>query len=336
MADVGETKDSLERVANFDAQSLEQANRLGESYKFSLAVSPAERLISLFQKLPEASLHEFPAPQLDQIKQQADNIYNLFTQVLEFDAKSADAQQKHDQLVGQIKNQYKGVFNQLFPLISYAMARTVDFNELSEKGRIAVQNVRDESQKLIDSLSEQNEQAEQILEEVRNAAAEQGVSQQAKYFANESVVHGKLATKWRDATILTSAIVVGYGIISFFLHKIPLIAPDSIPEAISFTASKLLVFFVLTYLLFLCGRNFLSHRHNQIVNRHRQNALMTYRALVDAGIAPESRDIVLNHAAASIYQLHDTGYTKANSSDATSSTSIVELMPKATMPIRSE
>lgn len=333
MSNLEECTESLARIQEFDPQSLEQLSRLGEPFNFSEAVKPAAKLISLFKKVPIESLEEFPETQLNQIRDLSNSLYHILEQVLTFDAKVADAQQVHSSLITQIETHYQNVFNKIHPFISYSMARTVDFNSLSEQGRAAVQEVRDTTSKLIKELDGQKEQALGILEEIRKTAAEQGVSQQAVYFAEEATAHEKSAHAWRNATILASVVVSIFAMASFFFHKIPIIAPTNTPEAVQFVASKVLVFFVLTYMLFLCARNFLSHRHNQIVNKHRQNALMTYNSLVDAGLTPEARDTVLNHAASSIYRLHDTGYTRGGSKDSASSTSIIELMPKATMPL---
>jgi hypothetical protein len=77
------------------------------------------------------------------------------------------------------------------------------------------------------------------------------------------------------------------------------------------------------------AKNFLSHKHNSIVNKHRQNALMTYSALADAASSEEAKDIVLNHAASCIFSPQETGYIKNES--AGNNKSIVELLPKTTM-----
>ena len=51
---------------------------------------------------------------------------------------------------------------------------------------------------LMKTLSAQQEDAKRILDEVRKVAAEQGVSQQASYFAEESKNHETQANQWRS------------------------------------------------------------------------------------------------------------------------------------------
>ena len=65
--------------------------------------------------------------------------------------------------------------------------------------------------------------------------------------------------------------------------------------------------------MILCARNFLSHTHNAIVNKHRQNALLTFKSLAGAAGNNSNQDIILTQAAACIFSPQDTGYTKHTS-----------------------
>jgi len=134
--------------------------------------------------------------------------------------------------------------------------------------------------------------------------------------------------KWRNYTFGSAAILVAYGAANLFSHKISWLVPTNLWESIQFTAGKLIIFFVLSYFLILCARNFLSHKHNAIINRHRQHALMTFKALVEAAERPEISDIVLHHAAQCIYAPQETGYIKAGDSGRASNTSVIEMVPR--------
>ncbi|MDW3118370.1 MAG: hypothetical protein R8G60_11740 [Roseovarius pacificus] len=329
---IEETRASLERVQTFDAQQLVQREKLGQ-LSFEGAVKPAKRLVGLFLQLPTSITEALPANELNVVKQHSNATYQLFQDVLDFDMEQAEPRQRHDAAVKKIVDKHQQLFTALFPLISYSMARTVDFNQLEAQGRAAVQSVRDQADQLMQEIEGQKTEAADILDDVRAAAAEQGVSQQAQYFKDEADQHQTDAKKWRDYTIGMAVAVGVYGIVTLFLHKWTLLTPSNLYETIQFTAGKLVVFFVLTYMLVLCAKNFTSNRHNEIVNRHRQNALMTYKALVDAGGTPEARDVVLNHAASSIYRLHETGYTRGSEGGGSSSSSVIEMLPRTSLPL---
>jgi hypothetical protein len=81
-------------------------------------------------------------------------------------------------------------------------------------------------------------------------------------------------------------------------------------------------------MLLLSARNFLAHVHNGIVNRHRQNALLTFKAMTEAGASPAARDIVLGQAAACIYAPQETGYTKGAPTEQSLPQALVQMITR--------
>jgi hypothetical protein len=187
--------------------------------------------------------------------------------------------------------------------------------------------MRDHAEYLTKELEGQLADAERILEDIRKTAAEQGVSQQASYFKAESVEHDQNADAWRKATIRLAIASGIFAALSTFFHKIPFLTPQTTYDAVQLGISKVLVFAVLAYMLFLSARNFLSHKHNAIINKHRQNALLTFKALADAAGGEEKRDIVLTYAAACIFAPQETGYSKGGS-QSDLPTNIIQAIPK--------
>jgi hypothetical protein len=83
-----------------------------------------------------------------------------------------------------------------------------------------------------------------------------------------------------------SVVLTIYAFASLFLHKWDWMMPTNMYETVQLGISKALIFAVISYMLFLCARNFIAHKHNAIVNKHRQVALQTYTALADAVRVP--------------------------------------------------
>ncbi len=90
-----------------------------------------------------------------------------------------------------------------------------------------------------------------------------------------------------------------------------------------------LIFAVLGFLLVLAAKNYSTYKHNSVVNKHRQNALLTYRALVEAATGDGTENIVLAHAAACIFSPQETGFSRVRSDGASSSKSVLELFTKS-------
>src|SRR5262249_31696425 len=129
-------------------------------------------------------------------------------------------------------------------------------------------------------------------------------------FQQTAVRHEQLANTWRWATIWIAVGVGAYAIATMFAHHMPWLNPQDAAQSAQIITGKVLVFAVLAYMLLLSARSFLAHVHNGIVNRHRQNALLTFTAMTEAGGTPAARDVVLAQAAACIYGSQETGYTK--------------------------
>lgn len=329
---VAQAKQSLERMQNFDVEALPREAALGEELNFRDGVGSAVRLIALYRRMSLASLEDMPESVLQKLKQRADADYNIFQQILDFKATAPNAPELRRQVLASLSAAYEQAFNVLSSWISYSASVSIDFQRLESDGRAALQAVRDEGESLTEELAGFRNQALGILEEVRKVAAEQGVSQQASYFKSEADQHQSKGEKWRVRTYQFAALLGLYSVWSFFIHKIDYFRPSTTYDAVQLVASKVLVFGVLSYLVFLAARAWHSNEHNAIVNRHRQNALLTFRALVAAAKADGSQDIVLNHAAACIFSPQDSGFSRAGASEG-QGMKVMELLPRPTVRI---
>lgn len=325
-------KSSLIRIQEFDASKLPREEELGWSYSFNSAVEPTTRLIELFRRLSPEALDDFGITQLDQLQQQSNACYNLFEAVLQFDAKQPNAHEQQQKLIQQIEGAYQGAFNVMLPLVGYSLHKSADFQRIDSEARASLQKIKDDANEITESLEQQKIDAAGVLEEIRKVAAEQGVTQQAIYFKDEADRNETDAETWRYRTIKLAWLLGVYAALSIFIHKIPWLAPANTFDTVQMAVSKILIFAVISFVLYLSAKNFLSHKHNAVVNRHRQNALMTYKALVEAaGEKQQASDAVLVHAASCIYAPQPTGYT-GRASDAQGAKSVIELLSKPISP----
>ncbi|MCL4723054.1 MAG: hypothetical protein KJZ90_02165 [Rhodocyclaceae bacterium] len=320
-------KASLERVQNFEASSLARVEDLGRELNFAIVVSDTERLIALYRRLPVSILSDLPGGNLDQIKRWADAEYNRFEQIMKFSAATQNAGDTRNTLITQMQSAYDTAFSNLWQYIAFGVARATDTTVLETEARATLQDIRDKADTISAELAEHQQGADAILANIKRVAAEAGVSQQAEHFKQEADRHETAAATWETTMLNRAKWVGGFAILSIFLHKIPWIGPTTNIESAQLISSKILIFIVLGYLLVLAAKNFLSHKHNAVVNRHRQNALLTYRALADAAHERGAEDIVLAHAASCIFAPQDTGYSKGGESSS-SSRSILELLTR--------
>jgi len=323
-----EARASLDRMQQFDVASLPRENELGSTFAFHEAVEPATRLIDLYSRLVSSVLDDLPQQQLQQIRDQANQDFNRLDEILKFDPTQQNATQARQQLIQHLSGAYQATFNLLHPFISYALHKITDFERLEGEARSTLQNIRDQASQTTEDLKSDKEEAEGILTDIRKVAAERGVTQQAIYFQSSAENHEKEASRWQKYTICVAIGLGVYSLASLFIHKVPGLDPTSTYQAVQIGVSKVLVFTVISYMLYLCARVFLSHKHNAIVDRHRQNALMTYKALVDAAGDTPNREVILVQAGACIFSPQATGYSHESVPPPPGAHSVVEFLSK--------
>ena len=321
--------DAVRQVQDFNASSLVRLEELGRNFSFDAAQRPAERLIRLFKQIPIVYISELTEDFAHGLEQQALATFNRFNEILAFDPTAVESPSaKRDSLIANLEQAYTSTFNAIWQTIAYLSSRERDFGAMEVEARAVVETVRKEAESLKASLEEQNNAAHGILSDIRTVAAEQGVSQQAIYFREEGEFHDREAKVWQRNTVISASALGAYGFVTIFFHKIPFIAPSNAYETTQLAVSKLLIFIVIAYIVTLCAKNFLAHKHNQVVNKHRQNALMTYKALADAANDSASRDIVLSHAADCIFSPQETGLNSSQPKGTFDSAPTLQVMPR--------
>lgn len=321
-------REALERIQAFDPSTLGRVDDLGRQMNFADAVKPAEAIIAVYKRIPMSALPDFTDGQLNTILAQANADYNSFKQILDFNAASNDAVGTRTNLLNSIKVRRDQLFDVLWQYVAYGVARITDTSLLETQARATIQGIQDQAAKLTDQLSKAKSDAENALTAIRAVASEQGVSQQAIYFKDEAQSQETLADTWLTYTYRFAAALAVFAILSLFLHKIEWIRPANNAEMFQLITSKVLIFTVLGYMLIMAARNYTTHKHNAVVNRHRQNALLTYRALVTAAEDTGTQDIVLAHAASCIFSPQDTGFAHGKGESGAGSKSVLELLTK--------
>ncbi len=320
-----EAEKSLTRLQQFDAASLVR-EELGKELNFRDVIPAAERLLRLYNQITLTVLEDLPSDKLRILKTQADADFNRLDEIRKFSARQGNAYDVRNNLIQDIDSTYQGAFNQLHPIISYSMSKTADFKRLETEARSTIQNIEDCANELTKKLESDKAASEQILQEIRKTSAEHGVSQQASYFRDDAAEHERRAKDWGIWIIISACILFGYAVLTVFLHKITWIKPEDVYQTVQLAISKVLIFGVLSYMLYLTTKNYLAEKHNAVINKHRQNALMTYKALADAAKDAPNKEVILTHASACIFAPQPTGYTGGATPEGPTAKSVVELL----------
>ena len=329
MSQLEETIKAFKRIQQFDVSTLPRSGELGQELSFSDAVEPAKRLIGLYSRVSLSALEDFPETELKALETHANADYNHFKNILDFKVQGTpNPDQIRDSHIRAIIDRYAPGFQRLKDVISYSACRTTDFKLIEHEARGVFQKIEDQSHGITTQLEESKKQAAGILDEIRKVAAEQGVSQQAIYFKKEHELHETESEKWFKYTLIMAVVLAIVAVAFVFASKWDWLAPKDSYEALQLVASKIFIYATLSYLLYMAGKNFLSHKHNSVLNRHRQNALMTFKAMSDAGKTQECKEIILAQAAYCMFSPQETGYIKVVSGDSGMRT-FLEAIPKS-------
>lgn len=249
-------------------------------------------------------------------------------QVGDFTAAQSNPQGVRDSPISEIVAQYQPCVNELHPLIAYSHYRSADFQSLEREARETRQKLErsfsDGKARMQTAIGE----IQQILAAARTAAAEVGVSQQAIHFQDAAKEHEDASSAWQTRIGWASVVLLVVAVFFLFSRHLGL-ETESTADAIQLAVAKVLVFATVSYAVYLCARNFLAHKHNAIVNRHRQNALLTYTTLAEAAHSRTDQDVVLTYAAACIFGPQPTGYTREGGEEFTSPNSVIGLVKDA-------
>jgi hypothetical protein len=157
MAEDTDTIASIERVQNFDLESLRRAE-LGP-FALGDATPAARRTIDLYREVPVQFVAELPVQLQATLRKNADAAFSVFTEVLNFDPEAVEnPSQVKTQLLNKVEGLRDPQFQQVYPIISYLATRQHDFGALESQARAAAQAARDEADRLRETL--ENAEAE--------------------------------------------------------------------------------------------------------------------------------------------------------------------------------
>ena len=175
-------------------------------------------------------------------------------------------------------------------------------------------------------LMAQHAEGQALLAEIRQsrtaartAAEESGVFQRASVFADEAKKHRRAAFVWGAGVLMIAFYFVVFVLagsdVLFDAARKALTEGDEQSNLFRALADRFFVVAIVSFGLFFCTKNYMAHRHNEIVNRHRQNAVQVYLALGEAvKDDPQSKAIVLTQAARTIFGPQDSGYIRGGNS----------------------
>jgi len=162
------------------------------------------------------------------------------------------------------------------------------------------------------SLSKAKDSVQDVnaaLAEAREEIGKVTIASQARRFDDEANNHRATAGSWVVASVVVAVATAAFALFSHRVFAAVGIVPAS-DHDLQVLSTKAIVLVAMLYLLHFCGRAYVAAKHNETVNRHRANALSTYRLLTESLSDQHNRDLVLAAAAGAIFAPQESGFLK--------------------------
>ena len=256
-----------------------------------------------------------------EIQMSLDQFFETLTTIRYFSSNTLP--KEYREFLHQTSNLCDKIQQQLGPTVAYLTAKRAEkfAPQTSERLETQVKNITD---KTFESFKEENnlshESAKQDVEKIQdglnqlntkfeNEIAKEGVSKHKDIFKRQAEQHRQASQRW---LIATGALIVAFGAIFYWLFEALKLGGTEWIGVLQNVFTKGFLLALMYFVLNRSNRNYTAHKHLEVVNRHRQNALDTFDDFVEsAGDNRETRDAVLLAATNAIFDANQSGYLSA-------------------------
>lgn len=244
-----------------------------------------------------AALHEF------QQKARAD--LNSFLKKAE-----EDQRELHGEAGARIRISEKEAESALRALQERTASDLGALHEKVEKNQVALER------EVGSKLRRYEGEAESVVRNLRKAATATAASDHAKTFHEEAEGHARAKKKWLRVSVWVAVLAGGVALLNVAFLVTPLADRDVDPgRAIELGVARILLFSVLYYALVWVVRMYRAASHNEVVNRHRANALRTFEAFVATSEDDQAREAVLLRATECVFGHQVSGFADSGRED---------------------
>ena len=284
-------REEINEILKIDREELYGEKRLHELSFNHHGKEQFEMVFKLIEDLSKCHLEWIPEKFIEPIIGQLETYKEIFineAKVLNL-KEDENPMESRNLIVSKIEKQYLDFFEAASKVISFANQDGTDFEQ--------IENNKQESFK--------------ILEAMRSASAETGVSQNAIHYSKAQKDHAHQAQKWYKwgksllfALIIATAVA---GIVFFFISK--KLDLDRL-VLVYLEIATIVVFSLWVYAVNFCNKNFHAEKHNEMINANKARTLATFRSFVDATEDESIKNQILLQAGLSAFSNPSTGFGK--------------------------
>ena len=300
-----EIRATLREIAAIDIErELVRSSALGTALDFSAYQGLFEEVQRFVSSLAELPFENLPDRAQGPIRNALDQLQRAIDGVMQFSS-AQQGESERDSRASQLQQNFDAFKFTVIPYAGYLYWTSINLQEYQRDLDALIKNAEDSVDQSLQELDERKSESDQMLDAIRKATAEAGVSQEATTFREAAQRYETVARRWLWWSLVAVVITVGAAFaLVFVLNKNGQISEADVLQIV---LTKAAVLAVLAYVTVTTVRLYRSNAHLAAVNRHREDALRTFRTFVEGTEAGEIKDKVLLAAAHAAFGQTATG-----------------------------
>lgn len=301
----GACRQGIEFILSLENKEL---LRVGKDYEFTDIEEALRGIRGIYERLNLLQIEILPLEVLSSIRSVTGGVGGTLTRIKEFTPEKPEYQSRPREIVDQFKReveqQYRESFKILAPIVSFLEVQSIGLSESAQKSKKILKDLSG----TLEAAQKNGVEVEKALENARRATGEIGIREYARNFKLQSDEHKRMSLFWFFSTALLSV-----GTLLYAIHELHAYTNSPFDltgnQAVQVAISRVVVFGILYFGILWSSKTYRAHRHNYVVNKHRQNALDTFEAFVSASKEdPETKNAILLEATKCIFSHQLSGY----------------------------
>lgn len=317
---IASLKKALGDPTTIDVKALVREKELGSALNFSEAQPLFNLTISLMARLKDSNFRVLPTPKIQELTSACQSIHQRLQDIRDFNPDHGTS--GRNSLIQELDS----TLNQQFSLLTAVIAS-------SGQDEAAIRAQRDEVAQIVQSIKATRDDVEQsaketgdrsktILDQAQTTAASVGIHSHAKHFQEEAERDGRLSVLW---FVATSVLIGTAACVSYWTISRTVAVDAGWVAVVQLTVGRFSLMAIAYFAAIWASRMYRAARHNQVVNRHRVNALRTFETFASAARDDTARNAVLLRATECIFSHQASGFS--DSRPETGATKIVSAVP---------
>ena len=308
-------RETIQKIVAIKGEDLARTEEFGKELSFESGAKLFDIIIDFFGRFTHVDFSFLPKSKMTEVQQACSDIYIVFEVIQNVSLlRESNPIVERDKILKHLEDTFGRHINLLTSILAASPQETLSIQTKMQDADRILQDMKKVKTQIEEEVLGIRSTMDATLSEVQKMAAIAGVSAHAVHFDEEAKRYEESSRKWlrRTVSIAGLALLLTLGIV---WHSICF--DFSIGQSIRMAIAKITVLAVIYSCMIWSGKIYRSERHNWIVNRHRCNALLTFKTFASATSDKVTKNAVLLQATESIFGHQPSGFSEKSQDSGT-------------------